>query len=123
MKKKINPKSNKISNENFKKYYIVNNDNIIINKSPLLSNLFNDNQNYEKKIKKISKIYNLENPSSRNKNLRNNKKVKSGRNVFSNVTKHLSNGFSNDEKERPTTNCSTVNSKSIVNFNYYDILK
>ena len=123
MKKKINPKSNQISNENFKKYYIVNNDNIIINKSPLLSNLFNDNQNYEKKIKKISKIYNLENPSSRNKNLRNNKKVKSGRNVFSNVTKHLSNGFSNDEKERPTTNCSTVNSKSIVNFNYYDILK
>ncbi len=122
MKKKINPKSNQINNENFKKYYIVNNDNIVINKSPILLNLY-DNQNYEKNIKKISKIYNLENPFSRNKNLRNNKKVKTGRNVFSNITKHISNGFSNDEKERPTTNCSTVNSKSIVNFNYYDILK
>lgn len=76
-----------------------------------------------KNLKKISKIYNLENPFSRNKNSRNNKQFKTGRNVISNVTKHISNGFSNDERERPTTNCSTANSKSIVNFNYYDILK
>lgn len=48
MKRKINPKSNQINNENFKKYYIVNNDNIIINKSPILLNLLNDNKNYEK---------------------------------------------------------------------------
>ena len=123
MKRKINPKSNQINNENFKKYYIVNNDNIIINKSPILLNLLNDNKNYEKNIQKISKIYNLENPFSRNKNSRNNKQFKTGRNVISNVTKHISNGFSNDERERPTTNCSTANSKSIVNFNYYDILK
>ena len=123
MKRKINPKSNQINNENFKKYYIVNNDNIIINKSPILLNLLNDNKNYEKNLKKISKIYNLENPFSRNKNSRNNKQFKTGRNVISNVTKHISNGFSNDERERPTTNCSTANSKSIVNLNYYDILK
>ena len=45
-------------------------------------------------------------------------KLKNGRNIFENVKEKEK----EKEKEKPYTNCSTTNSKSIVNLNYYDNL-
>ena len=117
-KKHLKSNSNIIDNNNeYKKYYINDNNKLNIYNYPISVNIFNENRNNIKDLKNYSKQFNFENPFEKNK------KRNKGRNVISTSSiKHFSNGFSNEEKERPTTNCSTANSKSIVNLNYYDNL-
>ena len=98
-KKIINNYSSHEDNE-FKKYFIINSKLLNLNKRPIGVNIYNNNN---------FKLFCAKNKTGRN---------------FINSNQGSFKQFSNEEKERPTTNCSTTNSKSksIVNLNYYDNL-
>ena len=97
-KKIINNYSMK-EDEQFKKYFIINSKFLPLNKRPIAVNIYNNNN---------FKLFCSKNKTGRN---------------FINTNQPIKH-ISNEEKERPTTNCSTTNSKSksIVNLNYYDNL-
>ncbi len=97
-KKIINNYSMK-EDEQFKKYFIINSKFLHLNKRPIAVNIYNNNN---------FKLFCSKNKTGRN---------------FINTNQPIKH-ISNEEKERPTTNCSTTNSKSksIVNLNYYDNL-
>ena len=97
-KKIINNYSMK-EDEQYKKYFIINSKFLPLNKRPIAVNIYNNNN---------FKLFCSKNKTGRN---------------FINTNQPIKH-ISNEEKERPTTNCSTTNSKSksIVNLNYYDNL-
>ena len=97
-KKIINNYSMK-EDEQFKKYFIINSKFLPLNKRPIAVNIYNNNN---------FKLFCSKNKTGRN---------------FINTNQPIKH-ISNEEKERPTTNCSTTNSKSksIVNLIYYDNL-
>ena len=85
--------------EQYKKYFIINSKFLPLNKRPIAVNIYNNNN---------FKLFCSKNKTGRN---------------FINTNQPIKH-ISNEEKERPTTNCSTTNSKSksIVNLIYYDNL-
>ena len=97
-KKIINNYSMK-EDEQYKKYFIINSKFLPLNKRPIAVNIYNNNN---------FKLFCSKNKTGRN---------------FINTNQPIKH-ISNEEKERPTTNCSTTNSKSksIVNLIYYDNL-
>ncbi len=98
---------------------------------------FDDSMNHineiNEKVKQIKKSKSDKNfQSTEKKNITNNKNVliENIKYKFENLSKRNFNDnnlgykyFGNvEEKEKPTTNCSSINSKSIINLNYYDNL-
>ena len=98
---------------------------------------FDDSMNHineiNEKVKQIKKSKSDKNfQSTEKKNITNNKNVliENIKYKFKNLSKRNFNDnnlgykyFGNaEEKEKPTTNCSSINSKSIINLNYYDNL-
>ena len=112
-KLKNNHKKNlNITNDNdkFKKYF-VKNQNFLI-KKPIPVNVYNKS----KTIINESRKNKLEDYLLEKNQFKYINKFKNGRNIFENMKDK------EKEKEKPYINCSTSNSKSIVNLNYYDSL-
>ena len=97
-------------NDKFKKYF-VKNQNFLI-KKPIPVNVYNKS----KTIINESRKNKLEDYLLEKNQFKYINKFKNGRNIFENMKDK------EKEKEKPYINCSTSNSKSIVNLNYYDSL-
>ena len=116
--KNIHKKNINFNNENdkFKKYF-VKNQNFLI-KKPIAVNVYNNNFYNDKNLINDSRKNNIEDYLFEKNQFKYINKLKNGRNIFENVKEKEK----EKEKEKPYTNCSTTNSKSIVNLNYYDNL-